>query len=159
MPVGNVRKKARSVKEASGALYNCSSKKKNALLKAIVSQLRNQIPAILKANKRDLTYAAATGLSQVLTERLTLSEKRIEQMVGGVNDIIKLLDPVGSVIERTKRPNGLLIEKMRVPLGAVAIIYESRPNVTIDAAALCLKSGNAVLLRGGSEAITNQSIK
>ena len=159
MPVDNVRRKARSVKEASAALYNCSSKKKNALLRAIVSQIRNQIPAILKANKRDLTYAAATGLSQVLTERLTLSEKRIEQMIDGVNDIVKLPDPVGSVIERTKRPNGLLIEKMRVPLGAVGIIYESRPNVTIDAAALCLKSGNAVLLRGGSEAInTNKKL-
>jgi glutamate-5-semialdehyde dehydrogenase len=159
MTGNDVQKKARSVKEASGALYNCSSKKKNALLKAIVSQLRNQIPAILKANKRDLTYAAATGLSQVLTERLTLSEKRIGQIVDGVNDIIKLLDPVGSVIERTKRPNGLLIEKMRVPLGAVGIIYESRPNVTIDATALCLKSGNAVLLRGGSEAInTNKKL-
>ena len=159
MPVDNVQKKARSVKEASGVLYNCSSKKKNALLKAIVSQIRNQIPAILRSNKRDLTYAAATGLSQVLTERLTLSEKRIEQMVDGVNDIIELRDPVGSVIGRTIRPNGLLIEKMRVPLGAVGIIYESRPNVTIDAAALCLKSGNAVLLRGGSEAInTNRTL-
>ena len=159
MPVDNVQKKARSVKEASGVLYNCSSKKKNALLKAIVSQIRNQIPAILRSNKRDLTYAAATGLSQVLTERLTLSEKRIEQMVDGVNDIIELRDPVGSVIGRTIRPNGLLIEKMRVPLGAVGIIYESRPNVTIDAAALCLKSGNAVLLRGGSEAInTNKKL-
>jgi glutamate-5-semialdehyde dehydrogenase len=159
VPVDNVQKKARSVKEASGVLYNCSSKKKNALLKAIVSQIRNQIPAILRSNKRDLTYAAATGLSQVLTERLTLSEKRIEQMVDGVNDIIELRDPVGSVIGRTIRPNGLLIEKMRVPLGAVGIIYESRPNVTIDAAALCLKSGNAVLLRGGSEAInTNKKL-
>jgi glutamate-5-semialdehyde dehydrogenase len=159
MTGNDVQKKARSVKEASGALYNCSSKKKNALLKAIVSQIRNQIPAILRSNKRDLTYAAATGLSQVLTERLTLSEKRIEQMVDGVNDIIELRDPVGSVIGRTIRPNGLLIEKMRVPLGAVGIIYESRPNVTIDAAALCLKSGNAVLLRGGSEAInTNKKL-
>src|ERR1039458_9280499 len=114
MTGNDVQKKARSVKEASGTLYNCSSKKKNALLKAIVFQIRNQIPAILKANKRDLTYAAAMGLSQVLTERLTLSEKRIEQMVDGVNEIIKLLDPVGSVMGQTKRPNGLLIEKMRV---------------------------------------------
>jgi glutamate-5-semialdehyde dehydrogenase len=159
MPGGNVQKKARSVKEASSALYNCSSKKKSALLKAITSQIRSQIPAILKANKRDLTNATATGLSEVLTDRLTLNEKRIEQMIAGVNDIIKLRDPVGSVVERTTRPNGLLIEKMRVPLGAVGIIYESRPNVTIDAAALCLKSGNAVLLRGGSEAInTNKRL-
>ena len=121
MPGGNVQRKAMSVKEASGALYNCSSKKKNALLKAIASQIRNQIPPILKANKRDLTNAAATGLSHVLTERLTLSKKRIEQIIEGVMDVIKLPDPVGRVIEQTKRPNGLLIEKMRVPLGASAL--------------------------------------
>ena len=159
MPVNNVGKKARSVKEASGVLYNCSSKKKNALLNAITSHIRIQTPSILNANRKDLINAAATGLSGVLTDRLTLNEKRIEQMVDGVNDIIKLPDPVGSVVEKIKRPNGLLIEKMRVPLGAVGIIYESRPSVTIDAAALCLKSGNAVLLRGGSEAInTNKKL-
>ena len=159
MPVDNVLKKAKSVKEASAVLYNCSPKKKNALLKAITSQIRGQIPSILKANKRDVTNAATTGLSHVLTERLTLNEKRIEQMVDGVKDVIKLRDPIGVVIEKIKRPNGLCIEKMRVPLGAVGIIYESRPNVTIDAAALCLKSGNAVLLRGGSEAInTNKKL-
>lgn len=159
MPVNIVRKKARSVKEASGVLYNCSSKKKNSLLNAITSHVRIQTPSILNANRKDLINAAATGLSGVLTDRLTLNEKRIEQMVDGVNDIIKLPDPVGSVVEKIKRPNGLIIEKMRVPLGAVGIIYESRPGVTIDAAALCLKSGNAVLLRGGSEAInTNKKL-
>ena len=159
MSVDNVKKKAKSVKEASGVLHNCSSKKKNALLKAITSHLRTQTLSILNANRKDLAVAAATGLSDVLTDRLTLNEKRIEQMVNGVDDIITLKDPVGSVVERTKRPNGLRIEKMRGPLGAVAIIYESRPNVTIDAAALCLKSGNAVLLRGGSEAInTNKKL-
>jgi glutamate-5-semialdehyde dehydrogenase len=156
---GNVGRKAKSVKEASTVLYNSSSKKKDALLKAIVSQILGHIPSILEANKKDLNAAAAAGLSEVLTDRLTLTEKRIEQMVGGVNDIIKLPDPVGKVVDKTKRPNGLLIEKMRVPLGAVGIIYESRPNVTIDAAALCLKSGNTVLLRGGSEAInTNKRL-
>jgi len=156
---GSVWRKAKSVKEASAVLYNSSSKKKDALLKAIVSQILGHIPSILEANKKDLNAAAAAGLSEVLTDRLTLTEKRIEQMVGGVNDIIKLPDPVGKVVDKTKRPNGLLIEKMRVPLGAVGIIYESRPNVTVDAAALCLKSGNAVLLRGGSEAInTNKRL-
>ena len=159
MPVNNVGKKARSVKEASGVLYNCSSKKKNALLNAITSHIRIQTPSILNANRKDLINAVATGLSGVLTDRLTLNEKRIEQMVDGVKDIIKLPDPVGSVVEKIKRPNGLIIEKMRVPLGAVGIIYESRPSVTIDAAALCLKSGNTVLLRGGSEAInTNKKL-
>ncbi len=159
MAAGNVPKKARSVKEASSVLYNCSSRQKNALLKAIVFRLRDQIPEILQANKKDLKSAAAAKLSDVLTDRLTLNEQRIAQMMEGVKDVIKLSDAVGTVVEKIKRPNGLCIEKMRVPLGAVGIIYESRPNVTIDAAALCLKSGNAVLLRGGSEAIhTNKKL-
>jgi glutamate-5-semialdehyde dehydrogenase len=159
MAAGNVPNKARSVKEASSVLYNCSSRQKNALLKAIVFRLRDQIPEILQANKKDLKSAAAAKLSDVLTDRLTLNEQRIAQMIEGVKDVIKLSDPVGTVVEKIKRPNGLRIEKMRVPLGAVGIVYESRPNVTIDAAALCLKSGNAVLLRGGSEAIhTNKKL-
>jgi glutamate-5-semialdehyde dehydrogenase len=149
----NIQKKARSAKQASKVLYNCSTKEKNALLKAINARLHSETAAILAANKKDLKNAAASGLSEVLTDRLTLNKKRIEQMIDGVRDVIKLPDPVGKVFEKSKRPNGLLIRKMRVPLGAVGIIYESRPNVTIDASVLCLKSGNAVLLRGGSEAI------
>jgi glutamate-5-semialdehyde dehydrogenase len=146
-------KKAKSVKDASGIFYTCTSAKKNALLRAINKRLRSQTSAILQANKKDLIRAEQTGLQKVLLDRLTLNEYRIKQMMDGVNDVIKLPDPVGRIIEKRKRPNGLLIEKMRVPLGAVGIIYEARPNVTIDAAVLCLKSGNAVLLRGGSEAI------
>ena len=159
MNSGDVQKKARSVKEASAVLYNCSSKKKNVLLKAIAAELRRQVPAILEANNKDLTRARSAGLSSVLIERLALSGKRIDQMIAGVGDIVELPDPVGEIMEKVKRPNGLVIEKIRVPLGAVGIIYESRPNVTIDASALCLKSGNAVLLRGGSEAInTNRTL-
>jgi glutamate-5-semialdehyde dehydrogenase len=155
----NVQKKARSAKQASSVLYNCSTKEKNTLLKAINARLHSETPAILAANKKDLKNAAASGLSEVLTDRLTLNKKRIDQMIDGVKDVIKLPDPVGKVFEESKRPNGLLIRKMRVPLGAVGIIYESRPNVTIDASVLCLKSGNAVLLRGGSEAIhTNRKL-
>jgi len=146
-------KKAKSVKDASGIFYTCTSAKKNALLRAINKRLRSQTSAILQANKKDLIRAEQTGLQKVLLDRLTLNEYRIKQMMDGVNDVIKLPDPVGRIIEKRKRPNGLLIEKMRVPLGAVGIIYEARPTVTIDAAVLCLKSGNAVLLRGGSEAI------
>jgi len=148
-----VEKKARSAKEASKALYNCPAGKKDNLLKAINNRLHSELQSILSANKKDLLNAERIGLSKTLTDRLTLNEKRIEQMIAGVKDVIKLSDPVGKVIEKIKRPNGLVVEKVRVPLGAVGIIYESRPNVTIDAAALCLKSGNAVLLRGGSEAI------
>lgn len=154
-----IQKKAQSVKEASGVLYNCKSLKKNSLLKAIKAHLRSDTLSILDANKVDLAKAEKTGLSRVLLDRLTLNEKRIEQMIKGINDVKKLPDPVGQVFGKIKRPNGLLIEKMRVPLGAVGIIYEARPNVTIDASALCLKSGNAVLLRGGSEALyTNQKL-
>ncbi len=149
----NIQKKARSAKHASKVLYNCSTKEKNTLLKAINARLQSETSAILAANKKDLKNAATSGLSEVLTDRLRLNKKRINQMIDGVKDVIKLPDPVGKVFEKSKRPNGLLIRKMRVPLGAVGIIYESRPNVTIDASVLCLKSGNAVLLRGGSEAI------
>ena len=151
--------KAKCVKEASNVLYTCSTSKKNALLKAIINRLRSETAAIIDANKEDLRNAEQAGLSKVLMDRLTLNEKRIEQMIAGVKDVIKLPDPIGRILEKVKRPNGLVIEKMRVPLGAVGIIYEARPNVTIDASVLCLKSGNAVLLRGGSEAIrTNKQL-
>jgi glutamate-5-semialdehyde dehydrogenase len=149
----NVIKKAQSVKEASKVLYTCSTKKKNNLLKAINNRLQTQTPKILSANLKDLKSAKEAGISKILLDRLTLNEKRIAQMINGVKDVVKLPDPVGKVFEKLNPPNGLIIEKMRVPLGAVGIIYEARPNVTIDASVLCLKSGNAVLLRGGSEAI------
>jgi glutamate-5-semialdehyde dehydrogenase len=149
----SVIQKAKSVKVSSGVLYNCSSAEKNALLKALNKRLLSETSAILAANKKDLENAMKAGISKVLLDRLTLDEKRIKQMIDGVKDVIKLPDPIGKVLDRTRRPNGLIIEKMRVPLGAVGIIYEARPNVTIDASALCLKSGNAVLLRGGSEAL------
>ncbi len=154
-----VETKAQSVKKASGILYNATTAKKNALLKAISSQLQHETGAICKINKKDLVAAEKAGISKVLLDRLTLNEKRIDQMTAGVKDVIALPDPVGEVLDRTKRPNGLVIAKVRVPLGAVGIIYEARPNVTVDAAALCLKAGNAVLLRGGSEAIhTNKKL-
>ena len=154
----NIIKKAQSVKEASGILYTSTTTKKNSLLKAIISRLRSETSAILNANKIDLKNAQQTGLQAVLLDRLTLNEQRIKHMIDGVNDVIKLSDPVGRIIEKTKRPNGLLIKKIRVPLGAIGIIYEARPNVTIDASVLCLKSGNAVLLRGGSEALHTNKI-
>ena len=151
--------KARSVKEASRVLYTCTTAKKNSLLEAINDRLHDEISNILHANKKDLKNAKQNGLQKVLLDRLALNEQRINQMVNGVKDVVSLSDPVGIIIEKRRRPNGLLIEKMRVPLGAVGIIYEARPNVTIDASVLCLKSGNAVLLRGGSEAIhTNKKL-
>jgi glutamate-5-semialdehyde dehydrogenase len=155
----DVSKKARSVKEASKVLYTCSTKKKNNLLEAINKRLQTETTHILSANSKDLKIAEQVGLSKVLLDRLTLNEQRINQMIKGVKDVIKLPDPVGKILDKVNPPNGLIIEKMRVPLGAVGIIYEARPNVTIDASVLCLKSGNAVLLRGGSEAInTNKKL-
>jgi len=155
----SVIKKARSVKEASGILSLCTTAKKNALLKTINKYLRRETAAILKANKKDLHNAHLAGVQKVLLDRLTLNEQRIQQMINGVKDVLHLPDPIGQILEKTRRPHGILIEKMRVPLGAIGIIYEARPNVTIDASALCLKSGNAVLLRGGSEALhTNKKL-
>lgn len=157
-----VERKAQSVKQASEVLYNASTAKKNALLKAIAAQLQRETAAICIVNQTDVVNAKKAGRlrhTSVLVDRLTLDEKRIAQMIAGVKDVVSLPDPVGAVLERTKRPNGLVIEKVRVPLGAVGIIYEARPNVTVDAAVLCLKAGNGVLLRGGSEAIrTNKKL-
>jgi glutamate-5-semialdehyde dehydrogenase len=154
-----VIRKARSVREASRVLYTLTTQRKNELLGAIAALLQRETPAILKANVKDVRGAHTDGLSPVLIDRLMLTEKRIGQMIGGIEDIIALADPVGEVCEVVERPNGLIIQRVRVPLGAVGIIYEARPNVTIDASALCLKSGNAVLLRGGSEAFhTNRKL-
>ncbi|MGE5315828.1 MAG: glutamate-5-semialdehyde dehydrogenase [Acidobacteriota bacterium] len=147
-----VERKARAAKKASSALGTAGTAQRNEALQALMRQLREHRSAILAANQKDLKAAARNGLSSVLTERLTLNERRIEQMIGGVSDIIALPDPIGRMLGRVERPNGLVIEKMSVPLGVIGIIYESRPNVTVDASALCLKSGNAVVLRGGSEA-------
>ncbi len=148
-----IEKKAESVKKASAALYTAATSRKNALLNAITRRLREESDAVRRENEKDLANAKKVGISAVLLDRLTLNEKRIGQMIAGVKDVIALPDPVGEIVGRKRRPNGLVIEKVRVPLGAVGIIYESRPNVTVDAAVLCLKAGNAVLLRGGSEAI------
>lgn len=149
----SVIRKAESVKASSGALYNCTTSQKNALLRAITKRLLSEMPAILAANAQDVSNARNAGITAVLLDRLTLDEKRIKHMIDGIKEVIKLPDPVGTILGKIKRPNGLIIEKMRIPLGAVGIIYEARPNVTIDASVLCLKSGNAVLLRGGSESL------
>ncbi|MCR4708893.1 MAG: glutamate-5-semialdehyde dehydrogenase [Clostridiales bacterium] len=135
-----------------------SGEKKNAALKAIASRLLDEKDAILQANALDVE-AAKERLGDVMIDRLTLTEARIEGMAQGVLDVAALADPEGRVLRRIERPNGIVIEKTSVPLGVVSIIYESRPNVTSDAAVLALKSGNAVVLRGGREAFrSNQAI-
>jgi glutamate-5-semialdehyde dehydrogenase len=155
----SVEELARAVKEASRTLYTCSPAVKNRLLRAVIRRLRLAVPAILDANTSDVDAARADGLSAVLLDRLRLDEKRIALMVRGVRDVIALPDPVGEIVDTKKRPNGLRVARVRVPLGAVGIVYEARPNVTVDAAVLCLKAGNAVLLRGGSEAVrTNTAL-
>jgi glutamate-5-semialdehyde dehydrogenase len=145
--------KARRARAAAAALASASSAAKDAALKAVAEALASHVSDILKANAADVQSARKAGSPAAFIDRLLLNEKRIREMADGIGDVIALPDPVGQVIDGWKRPNGLEIRKVRVPLGVVGIIYESRPNVTADAAALCLKAGNAVILRGGSEAL------
>lgn len=135
-----------------------SSPKKNEILSKAADHLLASQDRILAENRKDLEFAKTKGLTAAMIDRLTLNEKRIGEMAQGLREIVGLEDPVGQVVKGWTRPNGLRIEKVRIPLGVIAIIYESRPNVTVDAAALCLKSGNVVVLRGGSEAIHSNKI-
>lgn len=144
-----------NAKKASRILMCASSQQKNEALRQIALELINNSEYIINENKKDLDAARANGMSESMLDRLSLSEQRIEDIADAVKKIIDYDDPVGRVISGTKRPNGLLIEKVSVPLGVVAVIFEARPNVTVDAAALCLKSGNSVILRGGKEAINS----
>lgn len=136
---------------AARELAQASPRSKNDALKAAAAAIRQRRAAILEANRIDVQEAKERNLSGALIDRLLLDDKRIEAMAKGIEEIVTLTDPIGSVIAEWTRPNGLRIQRVRVPLGVVGIIYESRPNVTADAGALCLKSGNAVILRGGSE--------
>jgi glutamate-5-semialdehyde dehydrogenase len=137
---------------AAHGIALASTDQKNAVLASLAARLRASRAGILAANRKDLESARADGRTGAFIERLTLNDDRIEAMARGVEEVAVLPDPVGSEIEKWRRPNGLEIRKVRVPIGLIAIIYESRPNVTIDAGVLCLKSGNAVVLRGGREA-------
>lgn len=146
-------------RQASRAMARASSGDKDKALAAIASALRSHRSAILQANQQDLDNGRKNGLDAALLDRLELTPARFDGMVEGLEQIISLADPVGTITDLAYRPSGIQVGKMRVPLGVIGIIYESRPNVTIDAAALCLKSGNAAILRGGSEAINaNQAI-
>jgi glutamate-5-semialdehyde dehydrogenase len=136
---------------AASVLALATPGQKNAALAAAATSLREHGPDILAANARDMKAAEAGGLGGAMLDRLKLDASRVEAMAQGVEQIIALPDPVGTVIAEWERPNGLRIQRVRVPLGVIGIIYESRPNVTCDAGALCLKSGNAAILRGGSE--------
>ncbi len=137
------------------AAATASTAEKNVALAAISAALREGVDIILDANNADLIAARENGMSEAMQDRLRLTADRINGIADGVDDVIKLEDPIGEVISGSVRPNGMSITKVRVPLGTIAIIFESRPNVTVDAAVLCLKSGNAVILRGGKEAFNS----
>jgi glutamate-5-semialdehyde dehydrogenase len=142
----------RNAKEASRGLARLSSAVKNRALVAMAEAIERQSEFLLKENKKDVEQATKAKLSRALVDRITLTPARIHAMAQGLRDVAALPDPVGEVVKMWRRPNGLQVGRMRIPLGVIAIIYEARPNVTADAAALCVKSGNAVILRGGSEA-------
>ena len=142
-----------AAREAAEVLTRADSASKNAALLATAAAMRDSMATILEANARDVEAARERQLSDALLDRLALDAGRVEATARGVEGIASLADPVGGVIAQWQRPNGLRIERVRVPLGVIGIIYESRPNVTADAGALCLKSGNAVIMRGGSEAV------
>jgi len=153
LAIEEVEDKGRVAKAAARTLATAGTNAKNAALTAMADALGANQDAILEANGRDIAGAKERGLTPHLIERLTLTPKRVGEMQTGLRQVAALPDPIGAVLSGWRRPNGLQITKTRVPLGVIGIIYESRPNVTVDAAALCLKSGNAALLRGGSEAI------
>ena len=148
-----VKAKAQAAKQAAAKLAVTSTAVKNAALLAMATALEAQQSEILAANERDMTAAAAKGMKSSMLDRLKLTAERISGMADGLRQVAGLADPVGNVIDGKTLPNGLHITKIRVPLGVIGIIYEARPNVTADAAGLCLKSGNAVILKGGSEAM------
>jgi glutamate-5-semialdehyde dehydrogenase len=147
-----VRELAQRAKRASRVLAQLGTKEKNSLLVGMADELDAQEKVIRKANQEDVAAARLAGTSGALLDRLELTEKRFREMVEGVRHVAELPDPVGEVIKKWNRPNKLEIFKVRVPIGLIGIIYESRPNVTVDSAVLCLKAGNATLLRGGREA-------
>ncbi|MCD6042126.1 MAG: proA [Burkholderiales bacterium] len=149
----------RAARAASRELARASTETKNRALSGMVAAIRDQANSILEANARDVAQARKSGRDAAFVDRLTLTPALVEQMATGIEEVAALADPVGAITERVTRPSGIEVARMRVPIGVIAIIYESRPNVTADAAALCLKAGNASILRGGSESLeSNRAI-
>jgi len=146
---------AREAQEATRILATLSATVKNEMLQRMATALEAAVPALMEANEKDLLRAREKGLSAAMVDRLVLNEERIGAMAGGLREVAELPDPVGEITGMWRRPSGIQVGRMRIPLGVIGIVFESRPNVTADAAALCLKSGNAVILRGGSEAINS----
>jgi glutamate-5-semialdehyde dehydrogenase len=153
-----VVQKAELVQRAARELANVDTNLKNQALLAMADSLEGNVDRILSENNKDMKQGREEGLSNALLDRLLLTEERIEKMANGLREVAQFDDPIGEVLGMKKRPNGLQIGKVKVPLGVIGMIYEARPNVTVDAAGLCLKAGNAVLLRGGSEAINSNKV-
>jgi len=150
---------AKAARSAATQMAKCDSNQKNAVLLGMAAEIEKNASRIKKANQKDLDRAIEMGLSNAMIDRLTVSDATISAMAKGLREVARLNDPVGATTKAWLRPNGLEVTRIRIPLGVIGIIYESRPNVTIDAAGLCLKAGNAVILRGGSEALySNQAL-
>ncbi len=145
----------KNAKKASYAIGKADTSLKNEALKKIAENLNNKRDYIIIENKKDLDAARLNGMSEAMMDRLALTDKRIDGIIEGINQVCELSDPVGTVFSTVTRPNGLEISKVSVPIGVIGIIFESRPNVTVDAAVLCIKAGNAVILKGGKEAINS----
>ncbi|MBR1450372.1 MAG: gamma-glutamyl-phosphate reductase, partial [Lachnospiraceae bacterium] len=153
----DINETGRAAKDAAFSLQALSSEEKNKALCAVAEALIKNSALIISENAKDVAAAKEKGTSPALIDRLCLDEKRIGDMAVGVRQVAGLSDPIGELIDEWERPNGLRIEKIKVPMGVIGIIYESRPNVTSDAFSLCFKTGNAVILRGGSDAINSNT--
>ena len=154
-----IQQMGRHARAAAHRIAQLTTDEKNAMLQSMAAAIRAATPELLAANAEDITAAQEKGLSAAMIDRLRLDPDRIEAMAAGIDHVASLPDPVGRIMDAWQRPNGIHIEQVRVPIGTIGIIYESRPNVTADAAALCFKAGNATILRGGSEAIhSNRAI-
>jgi glutamate-5-semialdehyde dehydrogenase len=150
---------AKAARSAAAEMAKCGSNQKNAVLSSMADEIEKNASRIKEANQKDLDRAREMGISNAMIDRLTVTDATINSMAKGLREVAGLNDPVGAISKSWLRPNGLEVTRMRIPLGVIGIIYESRPNVTIDAAGLCLKAGNAVILRGGSEALSsNQTL-
>jgi glutamate-5-semialdehyde dehydrogenase len=149
----NIATMAKKAKAASRVAAQLNSTEKNTLLNAIATAIENNSDMIIEENSKDIAAGREKGLSQAMLDRLVLNDKGIKEISAAIREIVALADPIGDIDKLSLRPNGIQVGKMRIPLGVIAMIYEARPNVTAEAAALCIKSGNAVILRGGSEAI------
>ncbi len=156
--MGLAREISEKAKKVQPQIARANSDKKNKILQKIAKYLEENMESILSANQKDLSNAEKNGANKALLDRLKLDQARIKALIKSIEEIIKLPDPVGQIVEMKPRPNGLLVGRMRIPLGVIATIYEARPGVTVDIASLCIKSGNAVILRGGSEALETNSV-